>query len=209
MKASTLRMVLPVGLALLVTLTACGRKEEPQETAPVESAPDVAVTEPVPAEPAGVGAPAEAPSDTPVVVPPDGTPTGSPATPPATTTPAPTPQASAPTTTPAPSATTAAAGNAQGAQLYKISCSTCHGAEGKGDGVAAAALNPKPANFATGDFKYDTNGNGKPGEIEDIRTIVRDGTAKHGGSPLMAPWPTLSDKQLQAVAEHVKSLHTD
>ena len=107
-------------------------------------------------------------------------------------------------------ATTAAAagGSVDAAQIYKINCSTCHGPEGKGDGVIAASLNPKPANLAAGAFKYDTNGNGTPGEIEDIMTIIHDGTAKHGGSPLMAPWPQFSDAQRQALAEYVKSLHT-
>lgn len=104
---------------------------------------------------------------------------------------------------------TAAAGNVHGETTYKMYCSTCHGVEGKGDGVAAAALNPRPASFAAGAFKYDTNGNGTPGEIEDIKAIIRDGAARHGGSPLMAPWPMLSDEQLQAVAGYVKSLHVD
>jgi mono/diheme cytochrome c family protein len=103
-------------------------------------------------------------------------------------------------------ATTAAAGSA-GASAYSMYCVTCHGAAGKGDGVAAAALNPKPADFSAGAFKYDANGNGTKGDIDDIKAIVHDGAAKHGGSPLMAPWPMLSADQLQAVAEHVKSLH--
>ena len=94
-----------------------------------------------------------------------------------------------------------------GASAYGMYCVTCHGATGKGDGVAAAALNPKPADFSVGAFKYDANGNGTKGEIDDIKAIVHDGAAKHGGSPLMAPWPMLSADQLQAVAEYVKSLH--
>lgn len=37
---------------------------------------------------------------------------------------------------------------AQGAELYKANgCNGCHGDQGKGDGGAAAALNPKPRNF--------------------------------------------------------------
>lgn len=103
-------------------------------------------------------------------------------------------------------ATTAAASDA-GPTAYNMYCVTCHGATGKGDGVAAAALNPKPADFSAGAFKYDANGNGTKGEIDDIKAIVHDGAAKHGGSPLMAPWPMLSADQLQAVAEYVKSLH--
>ncbi|HEY7739889.1 MAG TPA: cytochrome c [Steroidobacteraceae bacterium] len=99
-----------------------------------------------------------------------------------------------------------AAGDA-GATAYQMYCVTCHGASGKGDGVAAASLNPKPADFSAGAFKYDANGNGAKGEVDDIKAIVHDGAAKHGGSPLMAPWPMLSADQLQAVAEYVKSLH--
>jgi len=86
-------------------------------------------------------------------------------------------------------------------------CQTCHGPGGKGDGPAAVGLNPKPANFAAGAFKYDPNGNGTKGDVDDIKAIVHDGAAKHGGSPLMAPWPMLSPDQLQSVAEYVKSLH--
>jgi mono/diheme cytochrome c family protein len=104
-------------------------------------------------------------------------------------------------------AATTAAANDAGASAYRMYCVTCHGTTGKGDGVAAAALNPKPADFSVGAFKYDANGNGTKGEIDDIKAIVHDGAAKHGGSPLMAPWPMLSADQLQAVAEHVKSLH--
>ena len=120
------------------------------------------------------------------------------AAPEATSAAAPAPEAAA--------ATTAAAGSA-GASAYGMYCVSCHGATGKGDGVAAAALNPKPADFSAGTFKYDANGNGTKGEIDDIKAIVHDGAAKHGGSPLMAPWPMLSADQLQAVAEYVKSLH--
>jgi mono/diheme cytochrome c family protein len=112
--------------------------------------------------------------------------------------------------TPAPAtpvATTAAADTGAGAKVFKNFCESCHGREGKGDGAAAAALNPKPANFAVGAFKYDTNGNGTKGDVDDIRAIVRDGAAKHGGSPLMAPWPMLSPSDLDAVAAYVKSLH--
>ena len=32
-------------------------------------------------------------------------------------------------------------------QLFQTVCSTCHGADGKGDGSAAAMLNPKPRDY--------------------------------------------------------------
>lgn len=128
-------------------------------------------------------------------------------TPPANPQPMPTdPAGSATAPAGAAAATTAAAGGAaSGPDVYKTYCVTCHGATGQGEGPAAAALEPKPASFAAGDFKFDPNGNGKKGEIEDIIAVVRDGAAKHGGSPLMAPWAMLSPEQLQAVAEHVQS----
>lgn len=37
---------------------------------------------------------------------------------------------------------------AKGKELYEINCVSCHGAGGRGDGAGAAALNPKPRNFA-------------------------------------------------------------
>jgi mono/diheme cytochrome c family protein len=102
---------------------------------------------------------------------------------------------------------TAAADTAAGAKIFQTFCTTCHGPAGKGDGPAAAGLNPKPANLAAGAFKYDPNGNGTKGDVDDIKAIVHDGAGKHGGSPLMAPWPMLSPADLDAVAAYVKSLH--
>jgi len=40
---------------------------------------------------------------------------------------------------------------AHGKALFEAQCVTCHGAEGKGNGLAAAALNPKPRNFTAAD----------------------------------------------------------
>lgn len=41
---------------------------------------------------------------------------------------------------------------AKGKTLF-TACAACHGPEGKGDGVAGAAMNPKPRNFAAEKFK--------------------------------------------------------
>lgn len=40
---------------------------------------------------------------------------------------------------------------AKGKELYQTSCASCHGNEGKGDGVAGAGLNPPPRNFLAKD----------------------------------------------------------
>ncbi|MBW7930334.1 MAG: cytochrome c [Gammaproteobacteria bacterium] len=108
----------------------------------------------------------------------------------------------------APAAAAAAVDLEAGKKVYAVYCSTCHGTSGQGDGPAAAGLNPKPVNFAKGEFRHDANGNGTVGDIEDIKAIVHDGAAKYGGSPLMAPWPMISPTDLQAVAEYIKSLRS-
>ena len=41
-----------------------------------------------------------------------------------------------------------AASFARGKRIYDTSCASCHGSAGKGDGPAAQALNPKPADLA-------------------------------------------------------------
>ena len=47
---------------------------------------------------------------------------------------------------------------ANGQKTYKALCVACHGDFGKGDGVAAAGLTPKPTNFTTKEFQNQTDG---------------------------------------------------
>lgn len=46
----------------------------------------------------------------------------------------------------------------KGKKMYTQLCVICHGAKGKGDGLAGAALNPKPAKFNTNLFITQTDG---------------------------------------------------
>lgn len=177
MKSRTLGAMLPVAFAVLLVAQGCAR-EEPSSAKQAADTPPAQTPAPAPAEPS-----AAPPADASGAAGSAAAPAGE-----------------------APATTTAAADTAAGAKIYRTYCQTCHGAKGAGDGLAAAGLNPKPASFATSSFKYDPSGNGTKGDIEDIKAIVHDGAAKHGGSPLMAPWPMLSPEQLQAVAAYVKSL---
>ena len=47
---------------------------------------------------------------------------------------------------------------ANGQKLYKVLCVVCHGAKGKGDGVAGAGLTPKPTNLTSLEFQSQSDG---------------------------------------------------
>jgi mono/diheme cytochrome c family protein len=47
---------------------------------------------------------------------------------------------------------------APGKKLYATYCVPCHGDKGKGDGIAAASLNPKPANHSSDKVQSQSDG---------------------------------------------------
>jgi cytochrome c5 len=57
----------------------------------------------------------------------------------------------------------------KGKTLYSTNCSSCHGPEGKGDGVAGASLNPKPRNF------HDLNGWKNGTKFSQIYKTLQEG----------------------------------
>lgn len=97
---------------------------------------------------------------------------------------------------------------ARGKEVYNGigACASCHGEKGKGDGLAAAALNPKPRSFADGEFLYDTDGDGKAGTDADLMNILQHGAAKYGGSPLMVGRPDISKEDHRALIAYIRSL---
>jgi high-affinity iron transporter len=99
-----------------------------------------------------------------------------------------------------------AADAAAGKATFEANCASCHGSTGKGDGPVGAALQPPPRDFSEGDFKFDGDSNGKPGEDADLEAVISQGAAAFGGSPLMAPWPTLSDDDVANVIAFIRSL---
>ena len=68
--------------------------------------------------------------------------------------------------------------DAQAALIFKTRCSTCHGADGKGNGPAAITLNPKPRNYT--DVAWQ-----KSVTDDHIREIIVKGGAALGKSPNM------------------------
>lgn len=45
-----------------------------------------------------------------------------------------------------------------GKKIFSTMCTICHGEKGKGDGIAGAALNPKPTNLTTAAFHAQSDG---------------------------------------------------
>jgi len=97
---------------------------------------------------------------------------------------------------------------AAGKQVYdgKGACAGCHGAGGAGDGAAAVAFNPRPANFATAEFRIDADGNGQAGDDADIANVIKHGAAKYGGNAGMAARGDFSDAELGNLVAYIRSL---
>ncbi len=89
---------------------------------------------------------------------------------------------------------------AKGKASFDQMCGSCHGASGKGDGAAAAALNPKPRDLT--DKKYVSGLN------DDYLTkLIKGGGAAVGKSPLMPPMGSaLKDTDIENLIAYVRSL---
>lgn len=89
---------------------------------------------------------------------------------------------------------------AKGKEIYTKSCASCHGAAGKGDGPAAAALNPKPKDLT--DKAYTS-------KLDDafMTNIIAKGGAAVGKAPLMPPFASqLNDQAIKDVTAYIRSL---
>ena len=95
---------------------------------------------------------------------------------------------------------------AAGKTTFVTNCASCHGEGGKGDGPVGAALTPPPRDFTKGEFKFDTDKDGKTGTDADLKNVIQKGGGAFGGSVLMAPWPTLSDTDITNVIAYIRSL---
>src|SRR5436309_1636344 len=91
----------------------------------------------------------------------------------------------------------------RGKVVYDEHCVECHGETGQGDGPAAMFLSPRPRDFTTGKYKIRTTETGSIPTDDDLLQTVRRGlygTAMPGWDRI------LSDEDIHAVVDHVKSL---
>jgi cytochrome c oxidase cbb3-type subunit 2 len=93
--------------------------------------------------------------------------------------------------------------NDVGKQIFAAKCAYCHGPEGKGDGVPAALLNPRPRNFTSGMYKFRSTESGSIPTDEDLFKTVKFGLR----GAAMPDWGTfIGDDSIRAVIGFVKSL---
>ncbi len=93
-----------------------------------------------------------------------------------------------------------AAGHVEaGATLYHERCSPCHGADGKAMTPMAQAMIPKPRNHTDGAYMNHLSD-------AQIATVIKNGGAAVGKSPLMPSQPDLSPQQLADLVAFVRTL---
>jgi mono/diheme cytochrome c family protein len=103
---------------------------------------------------------------------------------------------------PAPSSAPVAAASpaAQAAEIFATRCTPCHGAEGRGDGVASASLVPRPRNFHDAAWQSSV-------QDDYLAKIIQYGGAAVGKAPTMPANPDLRDQAvIRALAMQVRSL---
>ena len=81
---------------------------------------------------------------------------------------------------------------ARGKQLYRRDCAGCHGAQGQGDGPAAAGLHPRPASFLEREYTLD--------RLSAALWNGVDGTA-------MPAWRDAPPQDLSALAQVVRGFY--
>jgi len=87
-----------------------------------------------------------------------------------------------------------------GKTKYDANCVGCHGATGKGDGAAAAALNPKPQDHTDGKAM-------KALSDKYLFDIIKDGGASQKKSPIMpASGKKLNDQEISDIVAYIRSL---
>ncbi len=101
-----------------------------------------------------------------------------------------------------PEITVSAEAMAEAEAFYTQTCVTCHGTLGKGDGPAAVALDPKPADFTSAEWHSSVSD-------EHIAKIIVGGGSAVGKAPTMPPNPVLKSKDevVLGLVKHIRSLN--
>lgn len=87
----------------------------------------------------------------------------------------------------------------KGKDLFQNTCASCHGNEGKGDGVAGASLNPKPRNF------HELNGWKNGRKFSDMFLTLMKGVPNSG----MTAYDFMPVEDRIAILQYIRSFITD
>jgi DMSO reductase family type II enzyme heme b subunit len=88
-----------------------------------------------------------------------------------------------------------------GKEVYEKRCAFCHGFDGKGEGIAAPFLDPRPRDFTRGLYKIRSTPGGTLPTDDDLFKIVTEGMP--GTS--MPGWNTLPERERRAVVQYIKN----
>ncbi len=81
---------------------------------------------------------------------------------------------------------------ADGKKSAQVNCVPCHGASGKGDGAAAAALNPKPADWTSARVQSEPDG--------ELFWKISNGRGP------MPTWKHLPENERWSLIQYIRSL---
>jgi hypothetical protein len=84
-------------------------------------------------------------------------------------------------------------------ESYRTRCAACHGATGRGDGLAASAMQPKPRDFADAAWQRS---------ITDaaLRSVITQGGLARSLSASMPPHPDLRGQQLEQLVRFIRGV---
>ncbi len=91
-----------------------------------------------------------------------------------------------------------AADSAKGKEVYDTYCALCHGPGGAGDGVGAAALDPKPRDLSSAEILETYTD-------EYLTKVIEGGGMAVGKSAAMPPWAgVVSPQDIENVVAHIR-----
>lgn len=99
---------------------------------------------------------------------------------------------------PSPETATSSSADPVAAKFSSL-CSSCHGVDGKADGAAAAAMNPRPRNFHDKAWQAKVDDN-------HIAKAIKEGGVAVGLSGTMPPWgAVLSDDEVKGLVAMIRA----
>ncbi len=91
-----------------------------------------------------------------------------------------------------------------GRMIYEMSCVSCHGTRGHGDGGAAIFLgpysHPRPNDFTTSTFKFRSTPSGEPPLLTDLMRTIRKGIPGY-----MPAYRNLGERGIRQVARYIEA----